>query len=108
MTVSQFEPGAKVELTVVRNNEQKDLTITVGSLSESAMAPSEAAGKAGLEVQQITPDIAKQLGINAKEGVMVSKVSRNSVAEKAGIRPGMVILSVNRQRINSSRNSTRR
>jgi serine protease Do len=101
MTVSQFEPGAKVELTVVRNNEQKDLTIAVGSLNESTMAPSETAGKAGLEVQQITSDIAKQLGINAKEGVMVSKVGRNSVAEKAGIRPGMVILSVNRQRTNS-------
>jgi serine protease Do len=99
--VSQVEPGAKVELTVVRNNDQKDLTITVGSLNDSIMAPSETAGKIGLEVQDITSDMADRFGLNSKEGVIVSKVTRGSIAEKAGLRPGMAILSVNRQRTNS-------
>jgi serine protease Do len=99
--VSQVEPGAKVELTVVRNNDQKDLTITVGSLNDSVMAPSETAGKIGLEVQDITSDMADRLGFNSNEGVIVAKVGRGSIAEKAGIRPGMAILSVNRQKTNS-------
>jgi serine protease Do len=99
--VSQVEPGAKVELTVVRNNDQKDLTITVGSLNDSVMAPSETAGKIGLEVQEITADMADRFGLNSNEGVIVSKVTRGSIGEKAGLRPGMAILSVNRQRTNS-------
>jgi serine protease Do len=100
-TVSQFEPGTKVELTVVRNNEQKDLTITIGSLNDSILASSETAGKIGLEVQEITADMADRFGLNSNEGVLVAKVTRGSVAEKAGIRPGMAILSINRQRTNS-------
>ncbi|NLH17633.1 MAG: DegQ family serine endoprotease [Phycisphaerae bacterium] len=99
--VSQFEPGTKVELTVVRNNEQKDLTITIGSLDDSGLVSSEAVGKLGLEISDIDSDTAERFGFSSTDGVIVTKVARGSVAEKANIRPGMVILSVNRQKTNS-------
>ena len=100
-SISQYEPGAKVELTVNRNGESKDLTIAIGSLNDSGLVSSEAVEKIGLEIADINSDTAERLGLNSNEGVLVAKVGRGSVADKAGIRPGMVILSVNRQRTNS-------
>ncbi len=99
--ISQLEPGTKVELTVVRNNEQKTLTVAIGSMDDSGLVSSEAVGKIGLEISDIDSDTAERFGFNSTDGVIVTKVARGSAAEKAGIRPGMVILSVNRQRTNS-------
>jgi serine protease Do len=102
-SVAQLEPGTKIELTIVRNNEQKELSVTIGSLNDSEMAPSESAEKLGLSVSDLDSDTASQFGYKPNEGVVVTKVTRGSVAEKAGIRPGMLIVSVNRQRVNSTR-----
>jgi serine protease Do len=56
----------------------------------------------GLAVQTITADLAKQLGIKAGKGVVVTEVAPGSVAMMAGISRGSVILEVNRKAVNSA------
>ncbi len=102
-SVAQLEPGTKIELTVIRNNEQKELTITIGSLNDSELAQAETTEKVGLAVSDVDSETSEQFGYKVGEGVVVTKVSRGSIAERSGIRPGMLIVSVNRQKVKSAR-----
>jgi S1-C subfamily serine protease len=48
-----------------------------------------------IEVQPLTTRIAEQLSVPGDRGVLVSRMSRNSAAYDAGMRPGDVIVSLN-------------
>jgi serine protease Do len=52
-------------------------------------------GWLGVEIQQVTPEIAKGLGLQDDRGALVANVTGDSPAEKAGIRQGDVIESFN-------------
>ncbi len=47
----------------------------------------------GVEIQQVTPELAKSLGLPKAEGALVSSITPNSPAAKAGFKQGDVILS---------------
>lgn len=52
-------------------------------------------GSLGVQTQDITPRIAKLLGVKANQGVVVTGVSDGSAAASAGIEPGDVLTSLN-------------
>ncbi|MDA8241819.1 MAG: DegQ family serine endoprotease [Nitrospiraceae bacterium] len=49
-------------------------------------------GWLGISIQRITPDLAKQFNLKDENGVLVSDVTENGPAEKAGLKRGDVIL----------------
>lgn len=49
-------------------------------------------GWLGLELQNISPQLAESFGLSERSGVLVAGVVRQSPAYKAGIRPGDIIL----------------
>ncbi len=59
-------------------------------------------GLLGVSMYTVTPDLAKSLGLKNSEGALVSQVVDGSPAEKAGIRTGDVITSVNGQPVKSN------
>ncbi|HTU66624.1 MAG TPA: DegQ family serine endoprotease [Steroidobacteraceae bacterium] len=59
-------------------------------------------GLLGVNIYSLTPDMAKSLNLTNTQGVLVSQVTEASAAEKAGIKPGDVITSINGQPIKSN------
>jgi serine protease DegQ len=51
-------------------------------------------GWIGIESQDITPDLADSFGLARQNGAMIAGVVRGGPAEKAGIRPGDILLKV--------------
>jgi len=51
-------------------------------------------GEIGLEVQALNADLAAAFGVERNEGVVVVEVKPGSAAERAGIRPGDVLVSM--------------
>jgi Do/DeqQ family serine protease len=51
-------------------------------------------GRLGVLIQDLTPDIAEAMRVEANGGAVVSRVVPGSAAEAAGLRPGDVILSL--------------
>ena len=66
----------------------------------SAQATADALG---LSVVDLTPTIARQIGVpSTQKGVVVSTVNPNSDAAQKGIRRGFLITSVNRQPVETA------
>ena len=59
-------------------------------------------GLLGVQIHAVTSDIAQSLGLGNTQGALVTQVVEGSAAEKAGIRPGDVVTSVNGQPVKSN------
>jgi serine protease Do len=102
--------GKEVELVVTRGGKRKTLTAKIGTLAEdeimaerdSSGDDNESAAEFGLRIQDLTPDIADQLGVEADTGVLVTAVEPGSAADTAGLRRGDLILEVDRSSVKSA------
>ena len=93
-------PGKKIKVKVFRAGKTLTLEATVDEMKEKtevAKAPSEE--PLGITVQDITPEIARSLGLEEVSGVLVKQITPGSAAAEAGIRKGDVIQEVNRKPI---------
>ncbi|GIX04151.1 MAG: serine protease [Planctomycetaceae bacterium] len=54
-------------------------------------------GYLGIAISELDASTAKQFGAKVRQGVLVREVRPNSPADKAGVQPGDIILSVNQQ-----------
>ncbi len=59
-------------------------------------------GLLGINVQDLTPDIAQALGAKVQSGAVVAQVHPGSAAEKAGLRTGDVIVAINGDAVRSA------
>jgi serine protease Do len=64
-------------------------------------------GWLGVFIQEVTPDIADSLGLDAAVGALVSTVNENSPAQAAGLEPGDVIVSFDGKMIDKMRDLPR-
>lgn len=109
MIVASFHVGDKVTVKVVR--EGKEMTFRV-EVAERKEQPDMASAKdtqenLGMTVQEITPDIARHLGMSKKTGVIVVDVKEGGIADEAGIQPQDIILQVNKVPIASMKDYLR-
>ncbi len=64
-------------------------------------------GYMGAVIQNVTPEIADSLGISGKKGALVAQLTPGGPAEKAGLKPGDVVLALNGHAVDSSTSLTR-
>jgi serine protease Do len=108
-------PGTEIRLTVQRDGQTQELTATLdefetaetSSNNQNGQSPQTEQqsenGRLGLSLQQVTPEIAKQLGLSSEnEGMLVTEVDPNGPAAEAGIARGDVLLEINRTAVNST------
>jgi len=68
---------------------------TVKTVMESIITSGHVVrGWIGVESQEITPELAESFGLQRTSGAIIAGVVRNGPADKAGIRPGDILLSV--------------
>ena len=108
--------GARVPIEVIRAGKRLSFTAVLGERPSEDKLATPADGDQGLEpedeetaqnatreslgiaVQNITPDIARQLGLNGvPRGIVVASVDPASDAAAKGLRRGDIILSANQQ-----------
>jgi serine protease Do len=106
-------PGTAVKLTIVRDGKQQDVTITLEEFNvEKAMKNADQQdeeqggnekqnGKLGLSLQPVTPAIARQLGVSADQGLVVTDLDPTGPAAEAGIGRGDIILEINKRAVSS-------
>ena len=102
--VAMTAPGTRITMQVLRDNKKRELTVELGELprEQTARADEEstvAPARLGFNVQNVTPELARQLGQDSAAGVVVAQVDPNSAAYQAGVRRGMVIREVNQQEV---------
>jgi serine protease Do len=59
-------------------------------------------GYLGTTVQKITPEIADSFGLTQSRGALVADVQKGSPAERAGVKPGDIIVEFNRKEVKDS------
>lgn len=97
--VSIMKPDEVIRLEIKRDGQIKNIDVTVGKHPNSLATASPSANQIGIQVTELTPDLKKKYGYENEKGVVVSSVSSGSVAQLAGIKPGSLIISVNRRDI---------
>lgn len=123
--VANLPVGANVPIELIRNGKTIKVNAQLGKrpseeelagntfdpdAEDNAMGQDEGGASAqatadalGLSVVNLTPVIARQLGVpSTQKGVVVSTVDPNSDAAQKGIRRGFLITSVNRQPVTSA------
>ncbi len=90
----------KLSFNINRGGREMKIVVT---LEKAPLPPIEklALEKLGLYVQNLTPQIAKQLNLGwLKSGVLISDVQKNSPAAEVGMEAGYVLVYVGQYRIN--------
>jgi serine protease Do len=59
-------------------------------------------GRIGVQLQELTQDIASSLGLKSAEGALVAAVQQGGPADKAGVRPGDVVVAFNGQPVQTT------
>jgi serine protease Do len=105
--VTATRPGTTVPLRIVRDGQERTLSLTVGEVDLDAEAgparstrgdtrgpEPETSSGFGMTVSNVTPEIARELRLDATRGVVIVDIEQGSPAARAGLRPGDVIARV--------------
>jgi serine protease Do len=103
--------GSSEPIELLRDGKEMTVNVTTREMPINYMAArteSQEQGKEtshfdklGLQVEDLTPQVAEQLGIKTDHGVAITEVRSGGAAEIAGLTTGMVITEVNRQAVNN-------
>jgi serine protease Do len=103
--VAAVAPGTKVEVDIIRNGKELTIPVELGTMKDdesetvARLQPSNVEESLGLQVQSITPEVARALRLEDTEGVVVSRVDPEGPAAEAGVQRGDVIREVNRHAV---------
>lgn len=78
------------------------IDIAIGIANQLRETGKVTRGRIGVQVQELTVDLAEGLGLKDPRGALVAAIERGGPADKAGIQPGDVVLSLSGQQVESS------
>ena len=118
-TVIATRPGTTVPVKILRDKQEKTLSITVEELDldeegnrnaeqRTSTEPDEEPSQGfGVTLGALTPETAKRLRAGDAQGVLVSDVDQGSPAFRAGLVRGDIITRINRQPVRTPQEASR-
>ena len=98
--IAGLSPGTKADLVIYRDGEKKNVTVEIGKLPTEAkvgLSKTDEGLDIGLQVQELTPELAQRFGYEDDKGVVVAQVEAGSPAAEAGLETGMLIMQVEKK-----------
>jgi len=116
--ISAIKPGNTAKIGYVRNGKQSTADVTVadrqklfatrlGDDDEGGEEAKPQESKLGLNVKDITPEIAERMKLPNSKGVIVQDVKPDGFGDNVGVSRGDVILEINKQPVNSEEDFAR-
>ena len=117
LTVGSIAPGTNLNLEVIRDGKPQKLSVTTterpGNLARNGrndqpeqLAPDDEGVLNGVAVDDIKPQMRRQLNLPERvQGAVITSVAPDSAAARAGLRPGDVILEINRKPVKSAQDA---
>ena len=110
--ISAIKPGATAKIGYLRNGKSSMADVTVadrqklfatrlGEDDEGGEQAKPQESKLGINVKDITPEIAERMKLPNSKGVIVQNVKPDGFGENVGASPGDIILEINKQPVNS-------
>jgi serine protease Do len=97
--ISSQMPGKTVKLEILRDGQQKALSVTLGTFADETSEEDTASGqkgKLGMTLRDLTNALAERLDLpRGTKGALVWEVEAGEPAEEAGLQRGDLIVSVN-------------
>ena len=112
-TVTSTPVGNPLNVTVMRDGKRENYKVVVGDLAqifpdEFGSGSKEEPGKVegatarfGMTIQSLTAAQRQNLGVKESGGVQIASIEPDSFAEDIDLRPKDIVLSINRQAVNS-------
>ena len=110
MAVTAIEVGQTVPLKISRGGTEKTLQLKVvprpgaQELAKGKESPKKKKSKKshvspeiGMELDEVTPEVARELGMSNPSGALVRSIAYGGPADKAGLAQGDVVLEVDRK-----------
>ncbi|HEX4350691.1 MAG TPA: Do family serine endopeptidase [Verrucomicrobiae bacterium] len=118
VTVSQLLPGSEAKVKIYRDGTAKTIPVTLAERTDMAqdsakpdtntVQPAKADALDGVEVQDLTPRIRRQLSSDpSMVGALITSIARDSNSSGAGLHPGDVIVEINRQPVANAETAVR-
>jgi serine protease Do len=101
--IASLKPNTTVNLKILRDKKYRNVKVTLGTYPTDAIAKqSDMLGIEVSSIKNLSPSILNKWRISPDaEGIVITSVKRNSMAERAGLKPGMVILKINQKSVKS-------
>src|SRR5881296_358721 len=103
--IAGLEPGATTRIEVVRDGKRQILSVALSEKRENAVVasvpPSRSDVKLGIDVQDLSVELAEKFKLKDAKGVLIAKVDQGSIAQAEGLREGDLIKEVNRSEVSS-------
>ena len=100
--IGKRSPGEKVVLTVLRDNNEMDITVALGQRKTASDTSEQNVDRdSSIVVESINEEDKRKLGV--ENGVKVVMVKESSSAFESGLRPGDVIMWINRKNVEDVR-----
>jgi serine protease Do len=111
--IASTPPGVDAELEVFREGNQQSVGVKLMIRPEDEQAKTSSTAKskqikqveapeAGAEVHDLTPELAHRLGMDGARGALVTKVIPGTIAARAGLRVGDVVVLIGSQEVRNA------
>ncbi|MDZ7292424.1 MAG: PDZ domain-containing protein [candidate division KSB1 bacterium] len=108
--VRDTSPDKKVKIKILRDGKEKELEVIIGARESEPRSFRfgwddgrdifiTSGPRLGVQVQKLNKDLAPYFQVEEKGGVLILEVSKNSPAEKAGLKAGDVITRIGDEKV---------